>query len=299
MTGIVTEIQRFSLHDGPGIRTSVFFKGCNMRCAWCHNPETLAFGRELMVQLDKCIACRHCLAACRTGALFWGSDGTAYDRSLCSACGACAEVCFCGALEMSGTWMTPGQVMDEVLQDADYYAHSGGGVTLSGGEVFCQYGFMMEILGLCRQAGIHTAVETNLNYPFPLMEKALPLIDLVMFDIKLTDGEKHMEWTGESNAAILENARRVLAAGVPVIARTPIVPGVTDDPSIISAIAEHLRGASGLMYLELLNFNPLGGPKYTGLGMAYALSGARPISAERLRQLAESASAAGISVRVR
>jgi glycyl-radical enzyme activating protein len=299
MKGIVTDIQRFSLHDGPGIRTTVFLKGCNMRCAWCHNPETLSQEPQLLLHAEKCIGCGACYAACPNGARSVKDGRAGYDRKRCTACGACADVCFSGALELSGKPMTAEDVMAEVLQDADYYAHSGGGLTLSGGEAMCQADFALEVLRLCREAGVATAVETNLNYPWAALEKALPLLDLVMFDIKHMDDETHRKWTGVSNKTILENARRLLASGVPVIARTPVIPGVTDSEEAIEAIAAFLKGSPNLKSYELLNFNPLGGGKYAGLGMDNAFASARPLPQDRLDKLAEAARSCGAAVHVR
>lgn len=299
MKGIVTDIQRFSLHDGPGIRTTVFLKGCNMRCAWCHNPETLSTEPQLLLHAEKCIGCGACYASCKTGARSIADGLAAYDRQLCRACGACADVCFSGALELSGRPMTAGEVMAEVLQDADYYSHSGGGLTLSGGEAMCQADFALEVLKLGRAAGVSTAVETNLNYPWEVLAKALPYLDLVMFDIKHLDDGEHRKWTGVSNKTILENARRLLYSGIPVIVRTPVIPGATDSEAVIGAIARFIQGSPDLQSYELLNFNPLGGDKYAGLGMGNAFASARPLPDDRLDELAAAARVCGAAVRVR
>ena len=299
MTGIVTDIQRFSLHDGPGIRTTVFLKGCNMHCAWCHNPETISMKSQLHLYSDKCMGCSHCVEVCKSGARKIIDGSLVYSAADCTACGSCAEVCFTGALAMSGTLMTPGQVMDEILQDKDYYEHSGGGVTISGGEALCQPEFLRNILTLCRENGIHTAVETNLNYPYSMLEDLLPILDLVMFDLKTINNDGHLKWTEVSNNTILKNAKRLLSSGVPVIVRTPVVPGVTDTVDEIAGIAAFIKNSSSLMYYELLNFNPLGEAKYTSLGMENPFKGIRPLPAAELEQLAQIARAFGVTVRVR
>ena len=186
MKGIITEIERFALKDGPGIRTTVFFKGCNMACKWCHNPETLSVRPQLMIYPDKCIGCGACVEACRAGARTLGKNGALqYDRTACKHCGACAANCFSGALVMSGKEMTVEEVMEEILQDRAYYRNSGGGVTLSGGEVSTQPGFALELLQALKKEGISTAIETNLHAPWSVYERMLPFLDLVMFDIKI------------------------------------------------------------------------------------------------------------------
>ena len=186
MKGIITEIERFALKDGPGIRTTVFFKGCNMACKWCHNPETLSVRPQLMIYPDKCIGCGACVEACRAGARTLGKNGALqYDRTACKHCGACAANCFSGALVMSGKEMTVEEVMEEILQDRAYYRNSGGGVTLSGGEVSTQPEFALELLQALKKEGISTAIETNLHAPWSVYERMLPFLDLVMFDIKI------------------------------------------------------------------------------------------------------------------
>ena len=199
MKGIITEIERFALKDGPGIRTTVFFKGCNMACKWCHNPETLSVRPQLMIYPDKCIGCGACVEACRAGARTLGKNGALqYDRTACKHCGACAANCFSGALVMSGKEMTVEEVMEEILQDRAYYRNSGGGVTLSGGEVSTQPEFALELLQALKKEGISTAIETNLHAPWSVYERMLPFLDLVMFDIKIFDEEAHRRWTGVS-----------------------------------------------------------------------------------------------------
>lgn len=300
MDGIITEIMRFSLKDGPGIRTTVFLKGCNMACKWCHNPETLSMRPQLMRYPQKCIGCGECVRACPNGALAAGDGsggGIIYYPEKCVSCGACAGDCFSGALVISGKKMSVGEVMAEIIQDMDYYRNSGGGVTISGGEAACQPDFTAELLKAARDAGIRTAIETNMHADWNAYEKMLPYLDLVMLDIKLSDDAVHEKWTGVGNATVLENARRISGLK-PTIVRTPIIPGVTDDPGEIHKIAEIVKTLPNVTGFELLLYNPLGESKYEALGEAHEFKGARPQGAELAGRLLEAAKASGVPVKI-
>jgi len=297
VTGIVSDIQRFSLHDGPGIRTTVFLKGCSMRCRWCHNPETLRRRPELRVQLDKCIGCGQCVRVCPRHAHVATAGRREFRRELCTTCGRCAEECYAGALTLVGREMTPAAVLDEVIRDMPFYVESGGGVTFSGGEPTEQCQFTCEILRLCRNEGIHTAVETNLAGPWEDFCAALPLLDLVMMDIKMTDPARHRQWTGVDNRRILDNARRLGRGTKPLIVRTPVITGVNDCPEEIGAIARFVRDFDNLVYYELLPYHPLGVGKYRSLGMDPPPATLEVPTDENMRKLAEVARREGIEVR--
>lgn len=298
MKGIITDIQRFSLHDGPGIRTTVFLKGCNMSCTWCHNPETIHVGPELLYYESNCMNCGACTEVCPTGAHRMVDGQHVFDRSLCEGCGRCAEVCFAGACVMSGKAMDAEAVLDEVMQDEAYYRRSGGGVTVSGGEAFAQTGFVEELLRRCKERGIHTAVETNLSYSWERMEGALAYADLVMLDLKLWDPEEHRKWTGLENGRVLDNIRRLTRTGVAYIVRTPVIPGVNDSEASIAAICRFLLEEAKAEYYELLRFNPLGGTKYQALQRANNFGSARVTDDATMRRLGDVVRASGLSCKI-
>lgn len=298
MNGIVTEIQRFSLNDGPGIRTTVFLKGCNMKCPWCHNPETISPRREVHYYERNCIGCYKCVTACPSKAHKKIGGVHHFYPNLCVRCGKCTDLCFAGAMAMSGTVMTPEEAMAEILEDKAYYEDSKGGVTISGGEVLCQREFASELAEECRKEGIPVAVETNLSMDFEEIRPLLERLDCIMCDLKLFSSEEHRKWTGMGNETIKENIQRLSGLGIPFIVRTPLIPGVTDGDENIREIAEFLKGVEGLAYYELLNFNPLGEAKYRSLCRENPFREARPLSEARVEELAQLARQSHITVRV-
>lgn len=298
--GTITEIQRFCLHDGPGIRTTVFLKGCNMRCVWCHNPETLRPSLDIQVQPMKCIRCGACVGECTHGArkIDPRSGEIAYLRDNCVSCGVCAESCYSGAIVRVGRNVSVSEVILEVLQDSAVYERSGGGVTISGGEPTCQLEFTDSLLGACHDHGLHAAVETNLYAPWERTERVLRRADLVMFDIKMMSEQRHRDATGVSNRRILHNATRLSQVGIPLIVRTPVVPGYNDSTHEIGKIARYISRFPSLLYFELLPYHPLGTTKYESLGIPNILDGALSPVPGLLRALADCARETGITVRV-
>jgi pyruvate formate lyase activating enzyme len=292
MQGLITDIQRFSLNDGPGIRTTIFGKGCNMHCSWCHNPETISARPQLQFFAGKCIGCGGCQPDDNTPDAEDVIIGPAGQRRQYRG------NCQARALVKVGRFVTPQDVLREALQDKRFYENSRGGVTLSGGEITLQLDFAFETLALLKANGIHTAIETNLALPWDQFEKLLPVLDLVMFDIKIMDVGRHREWTGISNERILANAHRISGQGVPLIIRTPVIPGFNDNPEAIVAIAEFIRDFSDLDYYELLAFNPLGADKYRWLGLPYRMQDAPLIPQDTMHRLQQAAAAHGIEVRI-
>ena len=320
LTGTIFNIQRFSIHDGPGIRTTVFFKGCSLRCFWCHNPEGLHLKPEIQFFSARCIGCGECVRTCPEGAQELLKDGTRiFHRDLCTVCGKCVETCFPGGLQMNGKAMSAAEVMAEVLQDRAFYETSGGGVTLSGGEPLLQPEFARQILARARDEGISTAIETTTNVRWELIEAIFPVTDLFMVDLKHLDDEKHRAVTGVTNRQILENAEKLVARHVPVIFRVPVVPTVNDTPEEIAAIASFVAGlhqkypavsphpgpnghknpADQQPDLELLPFHRMAGDKYASLAMPYQASSLESPSKEKMNELADVARKSGLRVRSR
>ena len=295
--GIVTNIQRFSIHDGPGIRTTVFLKGCNLRCFWCHNPETLKPKAELQIFPDRCIGCGVCFDRCPQGAHVAANGSRLFRRELCVACGTCVETCYAQSLVLVGESKTVKEVVEEVLRDRPFYERSDGGVTLSGGEPLLQLAFSRAILARCKEENLHTAIETAANFPWERVEAILPVTDLVMMDIKLMDADKHRAATGVSNERILDSAQRLGQSGKPLIVRTPVVPGVNDQEDEIAAIAAFVATLPNLLYYELLPFHPMARGKYESLDMDYRAQGLKSPSKERMEALADVARRADIEVK--
>ncbi|MDR1119050.1 MAG: glycyl-radical enzyme activating protein [Bifidobacteriaceae bacterium] len=291
--GVVTDVQRFSLHDGPGIRTTVFFKGCHLRCAWCHNPETLAMAPGLLFYADKCLGCQACVAACPRGVHAFRAGKHELDRERCEALGECVMRCPAQALALTGRRVTVADVMAEVREDRAFYG-AAGGVTLSGGEPVLQGEFAAGLLSACRADGIGAAIETSLCYPWGRLEPLLQWTDLVMFDVKLASPARHRQAVGASNRHVWENLPRLDATGLPLIARTPLIDGVNDDEDGMGQIADQLAQLRHLEYYELLPYHPLGVNKYQALGRPAPRF--RPPAPARLARLARIAEQRGLKV---
>ena len=296
--GIVFDIQRFSVHDGPGIRTTVFLKGCSLRCFWCQNPEGIRLKPEVMFYPDRCISCGRCAAVCPQGSHAIEGGVHVYLREKCTACGKCTETCHAGALMLTGKLMTVDEVVEEVLRDKIFYELSNGGVTLSGGDPVVQHDFSRAILERCKGEGLHTAIEMAANCQWDDLTSLLQVTDLVMMDIKHLDPDKHREVTGVSNERILDNARRLEQTEKPFIIRVPVVPTVNDTPEEIGAIAQYVRAFKNLQYLELLPFHRLGESKYHSLGLNYRGSHLETPTKEKMSELAAEARRYGIEVHV-
>lgn len=264
--GVITNIQRFSVHDGPGIRTTVFFKGCNLRCAWCHNPETLEMRPQLQYFAHKCVLCGACGGACPHG-LHRFEDGVhLFDRAECVSCGKCEAVCMYDAIKTAGREVSADDVVDIVKRDIAYYRNSGGGMTLSGGEPLLQPAFAAELLHKARALGIHTALDTAANVDFTVLEPMLSDISLVLLDLKCMDSDTHRRFTGVANDRILATARELLRSGVPVEVRIPVVSGVNDTIENAHAASVFLRSHGNVTRVKLLAYHAMGMDKAASLG---------------------------------
>ena len=288
-TAIVFDIQKYSIHDGPGIRTLVFLKGCPLACPWCSNPESQISEPQLLQQLVRCIHCLKCMEVCSRKAISLESGEITIDRDLCDTCGVCADQCYANALQIVGREMTVSEVVAVVKKDIQFYIHSGGGVTFGGGEPLLHAGFIRKAAGECKQLGISTAVETCGYADASALDAILPVIDLFLFDIKHIDAEKHAEVLGVSNELILRNAEKIASSHMcTMIVRIPIIPGFNDSVEVIGGIADFVRQSLPIVEeIHLLPFHQYGAHKYGGLNRQYELKSYNTPGEKKLRTLSD------------
>jgi pyruvate formate lyase activating enzyme len=290
--GLISNIERFAIHDGPGIRTLVFMKGCPLRCRWCSSPQTWNRRPEILHDAEKCLGCGTCIDSCPASVFSLSGEGSLLiDRERCDGCGECSQVCPNGALEYIGRYVTPEELLQEVIKDSAFYRRSGGGVTVGGGEPTLQMEFLSEFYKICWQRGIHTSIETCGYFRWEKFEQVLPYLNLIHMDLKHMDDVRHRELTGVSNRTILENAIRI-AERKPLIFRVPVVPGCNDDEDNIRATARFAADLGpNLLRIDLLPYHKLGSQTYSRLGLIYPLEETEPLprsDMERLQAIVQS-----------
>ena len=268
MKAIISDIKHFAVHDGDGIRTTVFFKGCPLKCVWCHNPEGIGFKPQVAYHENKCIGCMECAAVCPAGA-HGGGDLHAFDREKCMGCGACEEACLGGALKFYGKAVTVEQLLPDLLEDKAFYDNSGGGVTLSGGECLMQADFCAELLRALKERGIHTAVDTCGFVSRETLDKVIPYADIFLYDLKAYDEDCHIRCTGQSNRVILENLRYLDGRGKKCEIRIPFVPGFNDDQ--MEKLAAFVKSLGNITKVKVLAYHNYAGSKYGALDMENTL----------------------------
>lgn len=285
LKGLVFNIQRFSLHDGPGIRTTVFLKGCPLRCAWCHNPEGFVGRAELEYNPVKCIGCGRC-SVCPKKCHVTADGVHTFDRTACVRCFRCVDACPAGALLQAGKLYTVDEVMKQVEADRPYYENSGGGMTLSGGEPLLQPDFSYALLAAAKEKGFNTAMETSGFAKPETIKEISPLVDLFLFDYKVTDPDDHKKYTGVDQAPILENLMTLNEEGRPIVLRCPIIPGVNDNERHFDAVASLSGKLDSVIRVDLEPYHELGGAKYAKFGREAAFS-AEPPSKERMVEISD------------
>jgi pyruvate formate lyase activating enzyme len=297
--GTVFDIQRFAIHDGPGIRTLVFMKGCPLRCWWCQNPEGLFASKSLWCFEYRCIGTKRCIASCPSNALAFSGGRLVVDHTACDSCGMCAEACPTGALSIAGREMGVDELMREVERDVLLYDNSGGGVTFSGGEPLFQPAFLRESLIECKRRGIHTALETSGHAPPSVFQSVVDYVDLFLFDLKLLSDEKHRKYTGVSNRTIRRNLLTLVETkrGRDVVLRYPVITGINDTEEDANELLEFAQGLDGIREVDLLPYHDVS-EKYRRLGLEYKMPVHEAPSAEKLRRMREELEKAGLKVKV-
>jgi pyruvate formate lyase activating enzyme len=300
-SGTIFDIKKYSINDGPGIRTTVFFSGCPLSCWWCHNPESQSLKPEFLYRQNRCLLCGACAEVCPEGAIHLESnvsrrwtvksqetfDSVVTNREKCVGCQTCMSVCYAGARQFSGREVTIGEVMEQVKREIPFYDESGGGVTFSGGEPLMQSAFLAELLNACREQEIHTTVDTSGFASWNVFEQIRGKVDLFLYDLKHTNSVRHREVTGVPNEVILENLRKLAERGHKILVRIPLIPGINDDGENLAASGRFLASLPNLQGVELMGYHDIAQAKYEALGWEYKLTDTRPPTEEAMSRAAE------------
>ncbi|MGD2178267.1 MAG: glycyl-radical enzyme activating protein [Anaerolineae bacterium] len=296
IAGVIFDIKKFSIHDGPGIRTTVFLKGCPLACWWCHNPEGQAEQPELILRSERCISCGACLDVCEREVIVVRGDVIVTERERCAVCGDCVEACYAEARELVGRRMTIDQVMAEIERDVAFYDQSGGGVTFSGGEPLAQPEFLHALLRACKARGLHTTLDTCGFAAWDVLDSVREEVDLFLYDLKLTDDARHRTFTGVSNEPILANLQGLSRRGHHIVLRIPIIPGINDDEENLRQIAMFAEALPSLERVDLLPYHRIGRDKYQRLGKVCRMAEVDAPIHERLAEVARTMRELGLQV---
>lgn len=297
ITGTVFNIQKYSIHDGPGIRTTVFLKGCPLACLWCHNPESIAPRPEIIFWDNKCISCTDCVKTCPQEAMQVGQQTVRKETANCIGCEACVEVCPTGAIEQVGRKMTEAEVLKEIEKDRVFYEESGGGVTFSGGECLMQPEFLTALLTGCKARGLHTAVDTSGYASWQTIAELKDVVDLFLYDLKLMDEEQHRKYTGVSNKLILANLQKLAKVGKSIWIRVPVIPGINDNDDNLQAMGAFLFSLQ-IRDVFLLPYHGIAANKYIRLGRDYQLSALEPPSPKQMEAMQLGLRTFGLNVQI-
>jgi len=298
MKGMILNIMRYSIHDGPGIRTTVFMKGCPLLCKWCHNPEALSGQVEMIYRKERCIRCGNCAVACPRQAVSEVDGNVITEWGKCTRCGSCIEACYAEARELIGREMTIEDLMEKIFRDIAFYDESGGGVTFSGGEPLAQFEYLEEALRACREKSIHTAVDTT-GYASPeILQRVAAFTDIFLYDLKSMDEAVHKEFTGVSNELILSNLKMLSDSGKEIILRYPLIPGVNDSEENIRKTGEFIRSLGIVKRMQLLPYHATGAEKYARLRMNYEMKDTAPCPEDAVSRIAEEMRRFGLTVTI-